>query len=85
MPDATSRIEEGFGENRLALRGNDLHSGDPIELQVRGAWAPARVEWSPNLGWYALVRQGKNDHRDLTVLLRPGLAARPIRDRSYER
>ena len=70
---------------RLLLRGQELHAGDPLELQVRGAYVPARVEWSPDRGWYALYREAGRSHRELTALLGPGTVARPLSDRSDER
>lgn len=84
MPD---HIEGGLAENRLALCGQDLHAGEPLELLVGGAWVLARVEWSPTLGWYAIARQSK-DHsatREISFLLRPGMVARPMRDRQWGR
>ncbi len=72
---------------RLALNGQQLHCGDPIEVPLRGPdrWVPATVEWSPSLGWYALPWRGEHDHRDLAVLLHSGSPVRPIRDRGYSR
>ena len=84
-PQTLTRLEAA-GE-RLALGGQELHCGDPIEVPLRhlDRWVPATVEWSPSLGWYALPRRGEHDHRDLAVPLHPGSPVRPIRDRGYSR
>lgn len=85
MTNQPDRLETGLEQNRLALGGSDLHAGEPLELLIGGAWTPGRVEWSPTLGWYALLRQARHDHREVAVLLRPGLLARQMRDRSEGR
>ena len=69
-----AEITRRTGEDRLALAGEDLHAGEPIELIIGGAWVPARVEWEPAIGWYALIPQGGRGA--LCVLLRPGVRAR---------
>ena len=72
---------------RLALNGQELHCGDPIEvpLQLLGRWVSARVEWSPALGWYALAPRAGRDHKDLAIPLHPGSPVRAPYDRGRSR
>ena len=59
---------------RLTVLGVPLHAGDLIEIAVAGAWVRARVEWDPQLGWYAILPQLVPDDgaSRLRVVLRAG-------------
>lgn len=43
------------GGRRFELAGREIHCGDVLELEIDGAWVPARIEWSDRLEWYAVL------------------------------
>lgn len=74
MADGADTITQGHGEDRIAIAGQDLHAGEPIELLIDGVWRSARAEWAPGLGWYAMVP--RDAYGGWCGLLRPGVRAR---------
>lgn len=58
-----NHLEWAPGGERLELAGRPIHCGDVLELWIDDRWTPARIEFDPDIGWYAVLNAAGDGRR----------------------